>query len=77
MSWVYDFGLGGQFPDSSTNFLLSPKKWLKATLLGKAQSGFTTFLGRRTKNRYDGLLRHYRLIGQNHFLVKPPTSCSR
>jgi hypothetical protein len=27
MSRVYDFGLGGQFPDSSTKFLLSPNDY--------------------------------------------------
>ncbi len=39
MSRVYDFGLGGQIPDSSTKFqiskfLLSPDKGSKATLIG-------------------------------------------
>jgi len=34
MSRVYDFGLGGQIPDSSTKILLSPNKELKVSLFG-------------------------------------------
>ncbi len=46
MSRVYDFGLGGQIPDSSTKFVLYPNKGSKATLIGKGQFAPATLLGK-------------------------------
>jgi hypothetical protein len=34
MSWVYDFGLGGQFPDSSTKLLLYPNNPVLGWIVG-------------------------------------------
>ena len=36
MSRVYDFGLGGQFPDSSTKFLLYPNNPIICRIIGIA-----------------------------------------
>ena len=43
MSRVCDFGLGGQFPDSSTKILLSPKKGSNPTLIGRGHSRAPTY----------------------------------
>jgi hypothetical protein len=42
MSWVYDFGLGGQFPDSSTK---------KFALFGSGESGAAVPRGVRVFDR--------------------------
>jgi len=56
MSRVYDFGLGGQFPDSSTNFPISPSA--SAARIRAQQVGHSCAQGQLRLSRGRPRIRH-------------------